>query len=59
MDYSRFYRVYDNIPESFRSEIIAVIDDRMYSWDSVNTEITNNTMLGKAIFEKLIRMGLI
>jgi len=51
--------VYANIPEKLRSEIVAVIDEKPYSWNAAFLEISNNTDLGKRIFNKLIEMDMI
>lgn len=59
MDYSRFQEVYANIPEKIRSEIIAVIDDKPYSWNAAYMEIINDTELGHKIFAKLVEMEII
>ena len=59
MDFSRFQKVYANIPEKLRNEIIAVIDEKPYSWNATYLEVVNETMLGKRILEKLIEMDII
>lgn len=59
MDYSRFQKVYANIPEKIRNEIVAVIDGKPYSWNAAFLEITNDTQLGKKIYESLIEMDII
>lgn len=59
MDYSRFYRIYANIPEKLRAEIIAVIAEKPYTWNSAYLEINNDTELGKRIYDKLIEMEII
>lgn len=59
MDYSKFQVIYANVPEKMRSEIIAVVDDKPYSWDAAYFEMKNNTGLGKTIYEQLIKMDII
>ena len=59
MDYSRFQAVYANIPEKIRNEVVAVIDDRPYSWNAAYMEISDDTALGRKIYQKLIDMEII
>lgn len=59
MDYSRFQAVYANIPEKIRNEVVAVIDDRPYSWNAAYVEISDDTTLGRKIYQKLIDMEII
>lgn len=59
MDYSRFQVVYANVPEKMRNEIIAVVNDRPYSWNAAFFEMRNNTALGQAIYDQLVDMDII
>lgn len=59
MDYSKFQTIYANVPEKLRSEIIAVIDDKPYSWDAAYFEMKNGTESGKTIYNQLIEMDII
>ena len=59
MDYSRFQAVYAYITEKIRNEVVAVIDDRQYSWNSAYVEISDDTALGRKIYQKLIDMEII
>ena len=54
-----FIKVYANLPEDVRNEIIAVIDKKPYSWNSAYLEINNDTILGKKVLEKMKKMGLL
>lgn len=54
MDYSRFYKVYANIPDKIRGSIVAVVDGKTYSWNAAFLEIDNDTELGQKIFQKLL-----
>ena len=50
----KFLRIYADIPENLRKDIIAVIDDKTYTWDSSYFEIKDNTTeLGKKILKNL------
>ena len=59
MDYSRFQNIYANLPEKIRNGIIAVVDEKPYSWNAVYIELMNNTELGKKLYDKLIEMEII
>ena len=59
MDYSRFLNVYANLPERVRREVVVVMDDKPYSWNVVYLEIENDTELGRAMYNKLIKMEII
>jgi hypothetical protein len=59
MSKSVFIRTYASLPDSIRKEVIAVVEQKPYSWDAAYVEVIKDTSLGKAILEKLERMGLI
>ena len=59
MDYSRFQKVYANLPEKLRNEIVVVMDDKPYTWNAVYIELANNTKLGEEMYKKLIEMEII
>ena len=57
---SKFMRIFANIPEKVRSEdIIAVVDDKPYTWNAAMIEIKNNSEIGKEIIKKLEKLGAI
>ena len=58
-DYSRFLKIYANLPAKLREGIIAVVDDEPYTWNSSYLEIVANTDLGKKIYQQLIDMEII
>lgn len=58
-DYSRFQKIYANLPEKLRRGIVVVVDDKPYSWNAVYIELINHTKLGKIMYEKLINMEII
>ena len=58
-DYSRFLRIYANIPKNLRNDIIAVINDEPYTWNSSYLEISNGTETGKKIYQQLVGMEII
>lgn len=59
MDYSRFQKVYANIPAKLRNSIVLVLEDKPYTWNAVYVELINNTELGKNMYKKLIEMEII
>jgi len=57
---SKFMRIFANIPEKVRSEdIIAVVDNKPYTWNSAMIEVKNNSDIGKEIIKKLEKLGAI
>ena len=55
----KFLKVYANLPEPEREQIIAVVDNKTYSWNVAYAEISNNTELGRKILKKIEDLGLI
>ena len=58
-DFSRFQKVYANLPDKIRDGIVVVINDKPYSWNAVYIELVNDTTLGKEMYNKLIEMEII
>lgn len=58
-DYSRFYKIYANLPEKLRDGIVVVVDEKPYTWNSAYIEMQNGTKLGCTIYQKLIKMEII
>jgi len=56
---TKFLRVYANLPLSHRSEIIVVLNDEPLTWNAARIEIENDTLKGKEILEKLIKMKIL
>lgn len=59
MSKEKFLKVYANLPEPERKQVIAVIDDKTYSWNVAHNEISNDTPLGKKILKKLEALGIL
>jgi len=59
MTKEKFLKIYANLPEPEREQIIAVVDGKTYSWNVAYNEISNNTLLGKKILKKMEDLGLI
>lgn len=54
-----FIKIYSNLPEDVRKEIIVVVNEKPYTWNSAFLEIERDTQLGKNILKKLEDMELI
>ncbi len=39
--------IYANVPDNLRRDIIAVVDEKTYTWNSAYFEIKNSTELGR------------
>ena len=50
---AKFLKIYANILDNLRNDIIAVVNDKTYTWNSAYFEIKNNTELGKKILKEL------
>lgn len=59
MTKEKFLKVYANLPESERSQVIVIIDDKPYSWNVAYIEISSDTQLGKKIVKKMESMGIL
>lgn len=56
---AKFARVYANLPVPERFQIVAVIDNKPYSWDVGYAEISGDTELGKKILKKMKLLGIL
>ncbi len=54
-----FLKTYAEIPEGLRSDIIAVVDGKTYTWDTSYLEIKEDNKLGKKILKTLVAVGII
>lgn len=59
MTKEKFLKTYANLPEPEREQVIALIDNKTYSWNVAYNEILNNTKLGKKILKKIEALELI
>lgn len=56
----KFMKIFANIPEKVRSEdIIAVADDKPFTWNTAMIEIKNDTETGKKILKILEKIGVL
>ena len=53
-----FLKAYASVPEKLRDDIIAIIDEKTYSWNSAYVEINGKTELGDKILRNLEQIGL-
>tara|TARA_Y100000310_G_scaffold341012_1_gene438763 strand:+ start:1212 stop:1466 length:255 start_codon:yes stop_codon:yes gene_type:complete len=56
---AKFLRAYINLPEPERVQAVAIVEDKPYSWDAANREISNNTPLGTKILKKMKLLGIL
>ena len=50
---AKFLRIFANIPEDLRNDIIALADDKTYTWNTAYFEIKDDTSLGKKLLKAL------
>ena len=50
---AKFLRIYANLPEELREDILTVVDKKPYTWNSAYLEINDNTDLGEKILKAL------
>lgn len=55
----KFLKVYAEIPEGLRTDIIALVDNKTYTWDTAYLEIKDKTALGEKILKTLVAVGMI
>ncbi len=56
----KFIRVFANVPDKIRGEdVIAVVDDKPFTWNNAMIEIKNDTELGKKILNVLEKLGVV
>ena len=59
MSKDKFFKVYANLPVPEREQIIAIVDNKTYSWTVAFNEISNDTELGDKILKKIESMGIL
>ncbi len=55
----KFLRVYANVPEGLRKDIIVLVDEKTYNWNTSYFEIKENTKLGEKILKALEELGVL
>ena len=56
---SRFLRACAAVPNKMRAEIIALVDDKPYNWDSTYIEVYGKSKIGNEILKHLEKIGLL
>jgi len=56
---AKFLKIFQDIPENLRKDIITVIEEKPYSWNVAYIEIKNDTELGKKILKAIKELGII
>ena len=55
----KFLQAYADIPEDLRSEIIVVIDEKSYTWNTSFFEVKKDSELADKILNSLENIGII
>lgn len=55
----KFLKIYANIPENLRGDILIVVEKKTYTWNTAYIEINNNSELGKKILKRLESMEIL
>jgi len=55
----KFLSAYADIPEALRKEIIVIVDEKTYTWDSAYFEIKNNAELSEKLLNTLSELRII
>jgi len=55
----KFLRVYANIPEGLRGDIIVLVEGKTYTWNTAYFEIKENTSLGRKVLKALEDLGIL
>ncbi len=56
---TRFLKIYANLPNATREEIIAVVDKEPYTWKSAKLEVEQDTPIGHKILETLTKLKIL
>ena len=56
---AKFLKIYSNVPDRLREDIIAIVDNKTYTWNTVYFEIKNDTKLGEKLLKALEDINLI
>lgn len=50
---AKFLRIYANLPEGIKEDIMVVVNKKPYTWNSAYLEVQEDTDLGKKILKAL------
>ena len=56
---AKFLKIYANLSIKDRNEIIVVINNEPFTWNSAELEIEQDTLIGKKILTKLVKLGIL
>mgnify|MGYP001595004890 CR=1 FL=1 len=56
---TQFLKVYANLPQGTREEIVAVVKGEPYTWQSAKLEVEQDTVLGKEILDLLEKLKIL
>jgi hypothetical protein len=56
---NQFLKIYANLPQGSREEIIAVVKNEPYTWQSAKLEVEQDTPIGKEILEILVQLKIL
>jgi hypothetical protein len=56
---TKFLKAYANLPSASREEIIAVVENEPYTWQSARLEIEQDTKIGYKILEILTKLKIL
>ena len=55
---TRFLKAYASVPAGLREDIIAVVEEKTYSWDTAFVEVNAKSQLGDKIIRTLEEIGM-
>lgn len=56
----KFMKIFANVPEKVRGEdVIAVVDDKPFTWNTAMIEIKNDSETSKKILKMLEKLGIV
>ncbi len=56
---AQFLKVYANLPQATRGEIVAVIGSEPYTWQAAKLEVEQDTDIGNEILELLSKLKIL
>jgi hypothetical protein len=56
---AQFLKVYANLPQATREEIVAVVKSEPYTWQSAKLEIEQDTPIGQEILNLLVGLKIL
>lgn len=56
---TQFFKVYANLPQATRGEIVAVVGNEPFTWQAAKLEIEQNTKIGNEILELLFKLKIL